>query len=80
MCFVLRQIPITSVHLNKSFKHCEEDVIVLHSGLRLNQLLTVEKVHIEAEEVNNEPRILTVEDVTMLIRYGLRSKHFKELS
>lgn len=78
--FVLRQIPITSVYFNKSFKQCEGDVIVLHSGLKLNQLLTVENVHIEAEEVNNKPRILTVEDVTMILSYGLRSEHFKELS
>ncbi|XP_071851997.1 uncharacterized protein [Apostichopus japonicus] len=74
------QIPITSVCLNKSFKECEKDVIVLHSGLRLNQLLTVEKIHIETEQVNKEPRILTEEDVTMIFRYGLRSEHLKDLS
>ncbi|XP_071850693.1 uncharacterized protein [Apostichopus japonicus] len=73
-------IPITSVCLNKSFKECEEDVIVLHSELRLNQILTVEKIHIVTEQVNKEPRILTEEDVTMIFRYGLRSEHLKELS
>ncbi|XP_071851441.1 uncharacterized protein [Apostichopus japonicus] len=73
-------IPITSVCLNKSFKECEEDAIVLHSGLRLNQLLTVEMIHIETEQVNKEPRILTEEDVTMIFRYGLRSEHLKDLS
>ncbi|XP_071851451.1 uncharacterized protein [Apostichopus japonicus] len=73
-------IPITSVCLNKSFKECGEDAIVLHSGLRLNQLLTVEMIHIETERVNKEPRILTEEDVTMIFRYGLRSEHLKDLS
>ncbi|XP_071852014.1 uncharacterized protein [Apostichopus japonicus] len=75
-----KEIPITSVCLNKSFKECEEDVIVLHSGLRLNQLLTAEKIHIETEQVNEEPRILTEKDVTSMLRYGLRSEHLKELS
>ncbi|XP_071851920.1 uncharacterized protein [Apostichopus japonicus] len=73
-------IPITSVCLDKSFKEIEEDVIVLHSGRRLNQLLTVEKIHIETEQVNVDPRILTEEDVTKIFRYGLRSQHLKELS
>ncbi|XP_071852043.1 uncharacterized protein [Apostichopus japonicus] len=73
-------IPISNVCLNKSFKECEKDVIVLHSGLRLNQLLTVEKIHIETEQVNKEPRILTEEELTMIFRYGLRSKHLKDLS
>ncbi|XP_071851439.1 uncharacterized protein [Apostichopus japonicus] len=73
-------IPITSVCLNKSFKECEEDIIVLHSGLKLNQLLTVEKIHIETEQVNKEPRVLTKEDVMMIFRYGLRSEHLKDLS
>ncbi|PIK40115.1 hypothetical protein BSL78_23038 [Apostichopus japonicus] len=72
-------IPITSLYLNKSFKECEEGVFVLHSGLRLNRLLTVEKIHIETEKVNDEPRILTEEEVTMILRYGLRSEHLKEL-
>ncbi|XP_071852000.1 uncharacterized protein [Apostichopus japonicus] len=75
-----RDIPITSVCLNKSFKECEEDVIVLNSGLKLNQLLTVEKIHIETEQVNKEPRVLTEEDVLMIFRYGLRSEHLKDLS
>ncbi|PIK33727.1 hypothetical protein BSL78_29455 [Apostichopus japonicus] len=75
-----RDIPITSVCLNKSFKECEEDAIVLHSGLRLNQLLTVEKIHVKTEQVNKEPRILTEEDVTMIFRYGLRSENLKDLS
>ncbi|PIK40251.1 hypothetical protein BSL78_22907 [Apostichopus japonicus] len=77
---VKSDIPITSVCLDKSFKEFEEDVIVLHSGLRLNQLLTVEKIHIETEQVNVEPRILTEEDVTKIFRYGLRSQHLRELS
>ncbi|PIK37258.1 hypothetical protein BSL78_25907, partial [Apostichopus japonicus] len=72
-------IPITSVYLNKSFNECEEDVIVLHSGLRLNQLLTVEKIHIETEQVNIEPRVLTEEDVK-IIPLWLRSEHLKDLS
>ncbi|PIK52552.1 hypothetical protein BSL78_10542 [Apostichopus japonicus] len=63
-------IPITSVCLDKSFKEFEEDVIVLHSG-HSNQLLTVEKIHIETEQVNEEPRILTRKNVQD-IRYGLR--------
>lgn len=77
VCF--RQIPITSLYLSRSFKECGEGVLVLHSGLRLNQFLTVENVHIEAEEVNNEPRILTEEDFTMILRYWLRSEHLKVL-
>ncbi|PIK53178.1 hypothetical protein BSL78_09931 [Apostichopus japonicus] len=75
-----KEIPITSVCLNKSFKECEGDVIILHSGLRLTQLLTVEKIHIETEQVNTKPRILTEEDVTKIFRYGLRSEHLKDLS
>ncbi|XP_071851915.1 uncharacterized protein [Apostichopus japonicus] len=75
-----KEIPITSVCLNKSFKECEGDVIILHSGLRLTQLLTVEKIHIETEQVNMKPRILTEEDVTKIFRYGLRSEHLKDLS
>ncbi|PIK47939.1 hypothetical protein BSL78_15209 [Apostichopus japonicus] len=75
-----KEIPITSVCLNKSFKECEGDVIILHSGLRLTQLLTVEEIHIETEQVNMKPRILTEEDVTKIFRYGLRSEHVKNLS
>ncbi|PIK52554.1 hypothetical protein BSL78_10544 [Apostichopus japonicus] len=75
-----KEIPITSVCLNRSFKECEGDVIILHSGLRLTQLLTLEKIHIETEQVNEEARILTEEDVTKIFRYGLRSEHLKDLS
>ncbi|PIK35678.1 hypothetical protein BSL78_27495, partial [Apostichopus japonicus] len=45
-----KKIPITCLNLKQSYKKCEESNIVLHSGLTLTYLSTLENMQIEMEK------------------------------
>ncbi|PIK43847.1 hypothetical protein BSL78_19289, partial [Apostichopus japonicus] len=76
------EIPINCLNLNKSFKECEESNIVLHSGLTLTFLSTLENMQIEMEKdgERQKPKSLSEEEIKAIFKYVIRSRTFKTLS
>ncbi|PIK58845.1 hypothetical protein BSL78_04247 [Apostichopus japonicus] len=77
-----KEIPINCLNLNKSFKECEESNIVLHSGLTLTYLSTLENMQIDMEKdgERQEPKSLSEEEIKAIFKYVIRSRTFKKLS
>ncbi|PIK46889.1 hypothetical protein BSL78_16236 [Apostichopus japonicus] len=77
-----KKIPITCLNLKQSYKKCEESNIVLHSGLTLTYLSTLENMQIEMEKdgERQEPKSLSEEEIKAIFKYVIRSRTFKKLS
>ncbi|PIK43854.1 hypothetical protein BSL78_19296 [Apostichopus japonicus] len=77
-----KEIPITCLYLNKSYKECEGSNIVLHSGITLTYPSTLQHLKIEMgkDEETCEPKSLSEEEINAIFQYVLRCRAFKKLS
>ncbi|PIK34027.1 hypothetical protein BSL78_29148, partial [Apostichopus japonicus] len=67
-------IPISQLHLTRSFSKVDKGDILLQSGLCLPTLSTLEKLTVNANSAE-----LTEEDVIGLLNYGVQSRRFQGL-
>lgn len=74
------QIPITGLHFNCSSVKIEGKSVVLHSGIPLPKLPTVEMIHIAASDTKDDNlETLTEKDIVNWFHYGMQSPRIKEL-
>ncbi|PIK36221.1 hypothetical protein BSL78_26949, partial [Apostichopus japonicus] len=73
-------IPISCLHLEYSSIKFEGDTIILHSGIPLPKLPTLEKIHIVGSNAQyGSTRTLKDNDLLNLFRYGMKCGRVKEL-
>ncbi|PIK53286.1 hypothetical protein BSL78_09814 [Apostichopus japonicus] len=73
-------IPISCLHLDYSSIKFEGDTIILHSGIPLPKLPTVEKIHIDGSNAQyGNTGTVTDKDILNLFHYGMKCGRIKEL-